>query len=53
MAPPPPNPPQKGIFSLHNECYFQLFVYICEKPASLAYQDRKQSQDKPVIALKT
>ena len=24
-------------------CCLQLSVYICEKPASLAYQDRKQS----------
>ena len=27
-------------------------VYICEKPASLAYQEKKQLQDKPRIALK-
>ena len=53
MALPPTNPPQKGIFTLHNKCYFQLSVYICEKPASLLYQDRKQSQDKLIIALKT
>ena len=27
-------------------------VYICEKPASLAYQEKKKSQDKPIISLK-
>ena len=45
-------PPQKRVFTLHNKCCFQLSVYICEKPASLAYQDRKKLQDKPIISQK-
>ena len=45
----PPTPLQKRVFTLHNKCCFQLSVYMCEKPASLAYQDRKQLQDKLII----
>ena len=40
MALPPPTPPLKTIFTLHTKYCFHLSVYICEKPASLAYQDR-------------
>ena len=50
MIPPPPTPPQERVFTQHNKCSFQLSVYTCEKPVSLAYQDRKQLQDKPIIA---
>ena len=32
--------------------FFKLSVYICEKPASLAYQDREQLMDKPILAWK-
>ena len=53
MALPASTSPQKTVFTLYNKCCFQLSSYICEKPASLAYQDRKQLQDKPIIALKT
>ena len=53
MALTPPTPPQKRVFTLiHNKCCFQFSVYICEKPTSLAYHDRKQLQDKPIIAQK-
>ena len=51
MALSPLTPPFKRVFTLHNKCCFQLSVYTCEKPASLAYQDRKQLQDKLIIAL--
>ena len=50
MTLPPPTPPQEMVFTLHNKFCFQLSVYTCEKPASLAYQDRKHLQDKPMIA---
>lgn len=45
-----PIPLQKRVFTLHNKCCFQLSLYMCEKPASVAYQDRNQLQDKPIIA---
>ena len=50
MAVTPPTPLQKRVFTLHNKCCFQLSVYMCEKPASLVYQDRKRLQDKPITA---
>ena len=50
MAVTPPTPLQKRVFTLHNKCCFQLSVYMCEKPASSAYQDRKRLQDKPITA---
>ena len=50
MALPTPTPPQKRVFTPHKNCFFQLSVYICEKPASLAYQERKELQDKPIIS---
>ena len=53
MALPASTPLQRTVFTLYNKCCFQLSSYICEKPSSLAYQDRKQLQDKPIIALKT
>ena len=49
MQQTPPTPLQKRVFTLHNKCCFQLSVYMGEKPASLAYQDRKQLQDKLII----
>ena len=52
MAPSSPTPSQKRIFTLHDNCCFQLSIYICEKPVSLAYQEKKQSPDKPIITLK-
>ena len=48
MAVTPLTPLQKRVFTLHNKCCFQLSVYMCEKPASLVYQDRKRLQDKPI-----
>ena len=52
MTLPPLTPPQKRVSShcITNAVFSS--VYICEKPASLAYQEKKQLQDKPIIALK-
>ena len=44
MALPAPTPPQKGLNTT------QCSEYICEKPASLAYQEKKQLQEKSTIA---
>ena len=52
MALIPQQHPREG--SLHymaNAVFSSL--YMCEKPASLVYQDRKQLQDKPIVAQKT
>ena len=50
MAVTPLTPLQKRVFTLRNKCCFQLSVYMCEKPASFVYQDRKRLQDKPITA---
>ena len=50
MALPSPYPtPEKGLYTTSQ----MLFSTLCEKPTSLAYQDRKQSQDRPIIVKKT
>ena len=41
---------EKRVFTGHNNCCFQLSAYTSEKCASLANQDRKKLQDKPIIA---
>ena len=50
MALPPPTPPQERVFKQHTNAVFSSLFHTCEKRASLAYKDRKQLQDKPIIA---
>ena len=51
MALPTPTPRQGSSHYTTNTVF--SFVYICQKPASVAYPDKKkQLQDKPIIALK-
>ena len=45
-------PPQKRVSSHYITNAIFSSVYICEKPTSLAYQEKKQLQDKPIIAWK-
>ena len=45
-----PTPPQKRVSSHYITNAIFSSVYICEKATSLAYQEKKKLQDKPIIA---
>ena len=49
MALPAPTPPEKGLYTEEKIAVFSL-AYMCQKPASLAYQEKKQLQEKSIIA---
>ena len=49
MELPAPTPLQERVLTLHNKCRFSS-VYMGEKPASLTYQEKKQLQEKSIIA---
>ena len=51
MALPAPTPPEKGLYTKEKIAVFSS-AYMCQKPASLAYQEKKQLQEKSIIALK-
>ena len=51
MALPAPTPPEKGLYTKEKIAVFSS-AYMCQKPASLAYQEEKQLQEKSIIALK-
>ena len=51
MALPAPTPPEKGLYTKEKISVFSS-AYMCQKPASLAYQEKKQLQEKSIIALK-
>lgn len=45
---PPPHSREGSSHFITNAVFSP--IYICEKPASLAYQERKELQDKPIIS---
>ena len=47
---PPPHLRKGSLYYKTNAVFCSL--YICEKPASLAYQEKKQLQEKLIIALR-
>ena len=49
MALPVPTPPEKGLYTKEKIAVFSS-AYMCQKPASLAYQEKKQLQEKSIIA---
>ena len=49
MALPAPTPPEKGLYTKEKIAVFSS-AYMCQKPASLAYQEKKQLQEKSIIA---
>ena len=48
MALPAPTPPEKGLYTKEKIAVFSS-AYMCQKPVSLAYQEKKQLQEKSII----